>query len=143
MSVNGDILTPNLDLDISSYPITLFHVFSIKGQHAEVVAMMNPTSISSRFKAAPSLSDRTNSKSGFSDGFVGFKIGMVNGKAKSLEEYVSTKIDFVMGDLDVSRITATKYLEQLVEKGFLHKEKVGRANYYINQALCSLLISHA
>jgi Fic family protein len=53
-----------------------------------------------------------------------------------------TKIDFMMDDLDVSRITATKYLEQLVDKGFLHKEKVGRANYYINQPLCSLLISH-
>jgi hypothetical protein len=96
MSVNGDILTPNLDLEINAFPITVFHVFSIKGQHAEVIAMMNPTSISSRFKAAPSLSDRTNSKSGFSDGFVGFKIGMINGKAKSLEEYASSKIDFVM-----------------------------------------------
>ena len=53
-----------------------------------------------------------------------------------------TKIEFVMGDLGVSRITATKYLEQLVEKGFLHKEKVGRANYYINQPLCSLLVAH-
>ncbi len=53
-----------------------------------------------------------------------------------------TKIEFVMGDLDVTRITATKYLEQLVEQGFLHKEKVGRANYYINQPLCALLIEH-
>ena len=96
MSVNGDILTPNLNLEINAFPITLFHVFSIKGQHAEVVAMMNPTSISSRFKAAPSLSDRTNSKSGFSDGFVGFKIGMVNGKAISLEEYMENKIHFTM-----------------------------------------------
>ena len=43
MSVNGDILTPNLDLGINSFPITLFHVFSIKGQHAEIVAMANPT----------------------------------------------------------------------------------------------------
>lgn len=50
-----------------------------------------------------------------------------------------TKIDFVMQDLDVSRITATKYLEQLVEKGFLHKQKVGRGNYYINAPLCALL----
>lgn len=54
-----------------------------------------------------------------------------------------TKIEFIMGDLDVSRITATKYLEQLVEQGFLHKEKVGRANYYINQPLCALLIEHS
>ncbi len=50
-----------------------------------------------------------------------------------------TKIDFVMSDLDVSRITATKYLEQLVDKGFLQKEKVGRTNYYINLPFYSLL----
>lgn len=50
-----------------------------------------------------------------------------------------TKIDFVMQDLDVSRITATKYLEQLVENDFLHKQKVGRGNYYINAPLCALL----
>jgi hypothetical protein len=96
LSVNGDILTPNLDLEINSFPITAFHVFSIKGLHAEVIAMMNPTSISSSFRAAPALDNRDNSKSGFSDGFIGFKIGMVNGKAKSLEEYASSKIDFVM-----------------------------------------------
>tara|TARA_R110001599_G_scaffold63468_2_gene176701 strand:+ start:353 stop:1435 length:1083 start_codon:yes stop_codon:yes gene_type:complete len=50
-----------------------------------------------------------------------------------------TKIEFVMDDLGVSRITATKYLDQLVEHKFLHKEKIGRGNYYINQPLCSLL----
>lgn len=54
-----------------------------------------------------------------------------------------TKIEFVMNDLEVSRITATKYLEQLVESGFLHKEKIGRHNYYINRPLCGLLIEHS
>lgn len=54
-----------------------------------------------------------------------------------------TKIDFIVEDLGVTRITATKYLEQLVEHGFLMKEKVGRANYYINQPLCQLLIAHS
>ncbi|ANG63003.1 addiction module protein [Marinobacterium aestuarii] len=54
-----------------------------------------------------------------------------------------TKIEFVMDDLAVSRITATKYLEQLVEHNFLRKEKVGRANSYINQPLCALLIERA
>ncbi len=49
-----------------------------------------------------------------------------------------TKIDFMMQDLSVSRITATKYLEQLVELGFLHKEKIGRSNYYINKPLFAL-----
>lgn len=54
-----------------------------------------------------------------------------------------TKIEFVVDDLGVSRITATKYLEQLVESGFLQKEKIGRANYYINQPLCALLMQHS
>ena len=54
-----------------------------------------------------------------------------------------TKIDFVIEELGVTRITATKYLEQLVEHGFLTKQKVGRANYYINAPLCRLLIAHS
>lgn len=53
-----------------------------------------------------------------------------------------TKIDFVMDDLSISRITATKYLEQLVGKGFLQKQKIGRGNYYVNQPLCVLLMQH-
>ncbi len=52
-----------------------------------------------------------------------------------------TKIEFMVNDLDVSRLTATKYLEQLVEIGLLTKEKVGRSNYYINQSLLSLLMA--
>lgn len=51
-----------------------------------------------------------------------------------------TKIEFVIDELGVTRITATKYLEQLVEHGFLQKQRIGRANYYINQPLCSLLM---
>lgn len=54
-----------------------------------------------------------------------------------------TKIEFVMNDLGVSRITATKYLDELVKLELLHKEKIGRSNYYINQPLCSLLMQHA
>lgn len=50
-----------------------------------------------------------------------------------------TKIEFLVDDLGVSRITATKYLELLVEHGFLQKQKIGRGNYYINQPLCELL----
>lgn len=38
-----------------------------------------------------------------------------------------------------SRLTATKYLEQLCREGFLRKQKLGRANFYINDELFSLL----
>lgn len=54
-----------------------------------------------------------------------------------------TKIEFVMNDLNVSRITATKYLELLVKHGFLAKEKIGRANYYINQPLYAILMEQS
>lgn len=49
-----------------------------------------------------------------------------------------TKIEFVMEDLEVSRLTASKYLDQLVRMKLLKKEKLGRTNYYINQALFNL-----
>ncbi len=49
-----------------------------------------------------------------------------------------TKIEFVMQDLEVSRLTASKYLDQLVNMKLLKKEKLGRTNYYINHALFNL-----
>jgi hypothetical protein len=51
-----------------------------------------------------------------------------------------TKIAFIERDLKVSRLTATKYLDALAERGFLQKQKIGRANYYINVALNRILI---
>lgn len=52
-----------------------------------------------------------------------------------------TKIEFIRRDLQVSRMTATNYLDSLAEGGFLIKQKVGRSNYYINAALYSILIT--
>jgi len=52
-----------------------------------------------------------------------------------------TKIEFVMHDLDVSRPTASSYLSQLVESGFLSLHKIGRSNYYVNDRLVVLLMS--
>lgn len=49
-----------------------------------------------------------------------------------------TKIDFMMQDLQVSRITATKYLDLLVEHDYLQKAKIGRSNFYINHPLFTL-----
>ncbi len=50
-----------------------------------------------------------------------------------------TKIDYLKKDLRVSRLTATKYLEELVAGGFLQKRKVGRSNYFINTRLVEIL----
>ena len=50
-----------------------------------------------------------------------------------------TKIEFIERDLKVSRLTATKYLDALAQSGFLKKQKIGRTNYYIYQALYAIL----
>jgi len=57
----------------------------------------------------------------------------------SLFMHPYTKIEFLQNDLQVSRLTATKYLDALTETGFLLKQKVGRSNYYINHALTGIL----
>ena len=50
-----------------------------------------------------------------------------------------TKIEFVMNELQVSRPTATAYLEALVVAGLLQKLKLGKSNYYMNNRLFTLL----
>ena len=52
-----------------------------------------------------------------------------------------TKIEYLERDLGVSRLTATKYLDQLCDKGFLRKRKMGRTNYYINEPLVKLFFA--
>ena len=44
-----------------------------------------------------------------------------------------------MAKFKVPYLTATKYLDQLVEGGFLYKQKVGRSNYYLNVPLFRIL----
>lgn len=50
-----------------------------------------------------------------------------------------TKIEFLMADINVSRLTAAKYLDRLAQDGFLKKEKIWRSNFYINLPLFNLL----
>jgi Fic family protein len=57
----------------------------------------------------------------------------------NLFKYPYTKIEFIQNDLKVSRNTAIRYLDALVEEGILTKHKIGRDNYYLNQALFTLL----
>ena len=50
-----------------------------------------------------------------------------------------TKIEFLTQALNITRPTATKYLDALCAEGYLQKEKIGRSNYYINKALFGIL----
>lgn len=49
-----------------------------------------------------------------------------------------TKIEFLEKDLRIHRHTAAKYLDDLVDGGFLEREKRGKNNFYINRPLFEL-----
>lgn len=57
----------------------------------------------------------------------------------SLFTHPYTKIQFIERDLDVSRITATRYLDLLTADGILAKQRIGRTNYYVNLPLTAIL----
>ena len=50
-----------------------------------------------------------------------------------------TKIGLLKQDLQVTRVTATRYLDRLSDMGMLQKTRIGRSNYYINMPLFQLL----
>ena len=50
-----------------------------------------------------------------------------------------TKAKFLEQDINLSRATATRYLDQLTEAKILQKEKLGKENYYFNVALINIL----
>ncbi|QES89654.1 Fic family protein [Rhizosphaericola mali] len=57
----------------------------------------------------------------------------------NLFKHPYTKIDFLVQDLSVSRQTASRYLDQLVELNLVHRQKIGKENFYINIALYQFL----
>ncbi len=59
----------------------------------------------------------------------------------NLFTHLYTKIEFIVRDLGVSRITAANYLNKLAEDGVLRKERLGTGNYYVNERLYNLLSS--
>lgn len=57
----------------------------------------------------------------------------------NLFKHPYTKIEFLVNDLGVSRLTAANYLNKLAEDKMLRKDKLGTGNYYINEKLFQLL----
>lgn len=53
-----------------------------------------------------------------------------------------TKIEFIERDMMVNRITASKYLQRIVDAGLLSKIRYGTTNYYINTPLIELFMGH-
>ncbi|WP_196781412.1 Fic family protein [Flavobacterium sufflavum] len=52
-----------------------------------------------------------------------------------------TKIEFLEKELRINKRTAQNYLDKIAELGFLEKTKVGKSNYYMNNALIKVLMN--
>lgn len=52
-----------------------------------------------------------------------------------------TKVEFLEKELMVSRVTAQRYLNSIMETGLIDRVKIGRAYYYMNVPLMKLFIS--
>jgi Fic family protein len=52
-----------------------------------------------------------------------------------------TKIEFVVEELQITRQTASKYLDELVRIGLLTKHQIARENFYLNVELYDLLLN--
>lgn len=59
----------------------------------------------------------------------------------NLFHYPYTKVAFLQKDLQVSRATATRYLDALANDKILQKHKLRRENYYVNFQLVDLLFN--
>ncbi len=57
----------------------------------------------------------------------------------NLFKHPYTKIEFVVLDLGITRQTASKYLDQLINIGLLTLHRIGKENFYINNALYEFL----
>lgn len=53
-----------------------------------------------------------------------------------------TKISHVVNNMQISRQTASKYLDKIAELGLVRKEKMGKENYYINTRLMNMFIEY-
>lgn len=51
-----------------------------------------------------------------------------------------TKVEFLEKELMISRVTAQRYLNLLMETGLIDRVKIGKAYYYINVPLMNLFM---
>jgi hypothetical protein len=97
----GNIFIPGADISVNVFPTTLFHTFSLGGHFAQAYVMINPGSATAMALGVPTTlpTDKLEA-SGFSDGFVGFKIGLKNAPALSVKEFAESEMKFsVFGNL--------------------------------------------
>ncbi|MCD0471887.1 transporter [Flavobacterium sp. JAS] len=84
----GNVLVKDADLHIDAFPLTLVYNFGLANRYAQVMLNAVPGDVSGRLAAnQPGLPAPHLSSSGFADGFIGFKLGLINQPALNVIEY--------------------------------------------------------
>lgn len=92
----GTILIKDAKFKVNVFPTTLFHTIGIKGRFVQLMLMVNPGSASGDYSIIPGLNIPKQTASGFSDGFAGFKIGLIGAPALNVKEFTTHKPKFSM-----------------------------------------------
>lgn len=95
ISPSGDILLPDADIKADIFPTTLFHNFGLWGRPANVQLMFNPGTLKVSLDA-PELPVSEAKTSGFSDGYVGFKMGLIGTPALNAIEFSKHPMQFTL-----------------------------------------------
>lgn len=94
---SGDILIKSADIQVNVVPTTFFHTFGIGGRFAQAMIMVNPGSANgSVVPDSPGIPAPELNATGFADGFVGFKLGLVGAPALSIAEFAKHTPAFSM-----------------------------------------------
>jgi len=94
---SGDILIKDADINVNVVPTTFFHTFGIGGRFAQAMVMVNPGSANGTVApGSPAIPAPELNASGFADGFVGFKLGLVGAPALSIAEFAKRTPAFSM-----------------------------------------------
>ncbi len=91
----ANILVEDADLHINAFPITAIHNFEIAGRFAQVMVNAVPGDVTGTLLIPQTETQIPTSISvnsgGFADGFIGFKLGVINQPALNVKEYATYK----------------------------------------------------
>ncbi len=87
----SNVLITGADLHINAFPITVVHNFGIAGRFAQLMANAVPGNVTGSL-LLPATDTQIPStisinSGGFADGFIGFKLGLINQPALNVKEY--------------------------------------------------------
>jgi len=89
----ANILVKDADLHINAFPITAIHNFGIAGRFAQVMVNAVPGNVTGTLLIPPTNSEVPTNvfahANGFADGFIGFKLGLINQPALNVKEYAT------------------------------------------------------